>query len=75
MNYFPIKFQDKILRNVEVIKKNANRLVLFWTPFMFELIELIQNMDREKRRLGEKIIKMKHIKVGKEMGKRRIIAS
>ena len=31
MNYFPIKFQDKILRNVEVFKKNANRLAFLDT--------------------------------------------
>ena len=34
MNYFPIKFQNKILRDVEVFKKNVNRLGFFWTPFI-----------------------------------------
>mgnify|MGYP001458191647 CR=1 FL=1 len=36
VNYSPIKFQDKILGNVEVIKKNVNRLVLFSTPFILD---------------------------------------
>ena len=33
MNYYPIKFQDKILRNVEIIKKNVNRLVFLDTLY------------------------------------------
>ena len=44
MNYLPIKNQDKILRNVEVIKKNVNRLVLFWAPFKSEKIKHIKKI-------------------------------
>ena len=35
MNYFPKKFHEKILRNVEVIKKNVNSLCFFDHPLNF----------------------------------------
>ena len=27
LNYFPTKFQDKLLKNVDVIKQNVNRFL------------------------------------------------
>ena len=32
MNYYHIKFQDKIFKNVEVVEKNVNRLIVFGHP-------------------------------------------